>query len=186
MAESTQPKAINDLSPDGRYVAFDTSSGSLAELWVLPLFGDRKPFPFVQGKFRAASAQFSPDGHFIAYTSSESGRNEVYVQTFPEQHAKWQISTDGGAEPMWRHDGKELFYLAPAKLMAVEVKTDSNSLQAGIPRPLFESPWLLSIPSRNRYVVTPDGQRFLFNVPTEAGEISMINVVVNWPAGLRK
>ena len=183
--ESKQGKNIDDVSPDERYLIYDTGTGPLNQIWISPLFGERKPFPFVQGQFRAANGQFSPNGHFIAYVTNETGRPEVYVQSFPEQHGKWQISTDGGAEPAWRHDGKELFYITQTKLMAVEVKTDANSFQADISKPLFDLP-LLPLTVRNRYVVTADGQRFLFNTVSQGSEGSMINVAVNWPAGLRK
>jgi len=186
--DSKQGKNANDISPDGRFLVYDNASTGTKsrELWILPLFGDRKPFLFVQGNSPTSQAQFSPNGHFISYSSSETGRSEVYVQTFPEARGKWQISTDGGTEATWRHDGKELFYIAQTKLMALDVKTDVNSFQAGIPKPLFEIPLLLANPVRNRYVVTSDGQRFLFNVAAEGGEASMINVVVNWSAGLSK
>lgn len=187
--ESKQQKSLDDLSPDGRYLVYDTGGpgGTFSnELWILPLFGDRKSVPFVHGEFRANQAQFSPNGRFIAYASNESGASEVYVQTFPEQGGKWPISTDGGTEPAWRHDGKELFYIGQTKLMAVEVKTDANSFQPGIPKPLFDIPLLPQTTARNRYVVTPDGQRFLFSAAAKGGDASMINVVVNWPAELRK
>jgi Tol biopolymer transport system component len=185
--ESKQNKSVVDLVADGRYLVYDTGvSGATTELWILPLFGERKPFPFVQSKVSATHAQFSPNGHFIAYDSNETGRPEVYVQTFPEQRGKWQISTDGGAEPAWRHDGKELFYITDMKLMAVEVKTDGHSFEATVPKPLFDRPFPLAALGWNHYIVTPDGQRFLFNATAEEGESSMINVVVNWPAGLNK
>jgi len=156
-----------------------------SELWILPLFGDRKPFLFVQGE-NIVQAKFSPNGHFIAYSSSETGRSEVYVQTFPEARGKWQISTEGGSEATWRRDGKELFYIGQKKLMAVEVKTDANFLQASIPRPLFEIPLLPTTAGRNSYVVTSDGQRFAFNVAAEGNEASMINVVVNWTSAMKR
>lgn len=107
----------------------------------------------------------------MAYASNEFGQYEVYIQTFPEQHGKWQISTDGGMEPKWRLEGKELFYIAQNKLMAVEVKTDTNSFQAGMPKLLFETSFLRSSLVRNRYVVTADGQRFLFNAAAEGSEL---------------
>jgi Tol biopolymer transport system component len=183
--ESKQTKSADDLSADDRYLVYDTGpTGGLNELWILPLFGERKPFPFVQGKFNATPAQFSPNGRFVAYSSNETGRSEVYVQTFPEPRWKWQISTDGGYEPAWRRDGKELFYMSQTKLMAAEVKTDTSSFEAAIPKPLFEIP-LLTTGGRNRYVVTADGQRFLFNGVSQGSEGSMI-VVVNWPTLLKK
>ena len=169
---SDQLKAINDLSPDGRYAIYDTANSfDTSQLWGLPLFGDRKPFAFVQGKFGATSARFSPIGRFLAYTSNETGRKEVYVQTFPEHTGKWQISTSGGEQPMWSRDGKELFYLAAGnngtdtKLMSVAVNTGSAAFQADIPKELFQTQLIPFWFWRNLYVPSPDGHRFLMVAP---------------------
>ncbi|HKR28318.1 MAG TPA: protein kinase, partial [Acidobacteriaceae bacterium] len=183
-----QDKALNDLTSDGRYAIYDTAAGTTGtQLWVLPLFGERKPFPFVQGMFGAASAQFSPNGRYVAYSTNETGRYEVYVQTFPQPTGKWEISTAGGAEPMWRHDGKELFYLSPdEKLMAVNVDTTSGAFQAGIPKELFQAQLVPLSYWRNIYVPSPDGQRFLMITPAGQTTPEPITVVVNWPALLKK
>jgi eukaryotic-like serine/threonine-protein kinase len=182
--ESNGPKSVDDWSSDGRYIVYDFNNTSRSELWVLPLFGERKPFPFVQTKFGAAQAQLSPNTCFVAYLSSESGGPEVYVQTFPEQRGKWRISTSGGTQPQWRRDGKELFYLADGKMMAVDIKTDSRQLELGIPRILFD--WHLSESwTRNDYVVTPDGRQFLAVIPVAKSTPDSMTVVVNWTAGLK-
>ena len=113
-----------DVSRDGRFLIYEHtgSNSAYTELWVLPLFGDRKPFPFLQRKFNDSEGQFSPNGQWIAYASNESGKNEVYIQTFPKSGAKWMVSTKGGSLPKWRKDGKELFYLSEdSKLMAVAI-----------------------------------------------------------------
>jgi len=183
-----QSKALDDLSADGRYAIYDNEGSSTSkQLWVLPLFGERKPFVFVEGGFGALSAQFSPNGRYVAYASNETGRLEIYVETFPQQTGKWEISTSGGAEPMWRRDGKELFYLAPDdKLMAVAVSTVSGAFQAGIPKELFQAQLPPIAYWRNFYVVSPDGQRFLMLVPASEAKPEPITVVVNWPGLLRK
>jgi len=179
-------KDVDDLSPDGQYAIYDTAGGDVTELWGLPLTGERKPFPFVQGSFAARAAHFSPNGRYVAYASSETGRYEIYVQTFPEHLGKWQVSTNGGTEPSWRRDGKELFYLSPDhKMMAVEVNTDSANFQAGIPKSLFQVQLVDGFLWRNRYVVSADGQRFLILSPTGETAGNPITVVVNWPAGLK-
>ncbi len=181
-----QAKAVDDLAPDGRYAIYDTAGGDSTELWGLPLTGERKPFPFVQGSFAAREARFSPNGRYVAYASTESGRYEIYVQTFPEHLGKWQISTAGGTEPAWRRDGKELFYLsADGKMMAVEVNTESANFQAGIPKPLFQAQLVEGLLWRNRYVVSADGQRFLILAPTGETASNPITVVVNWPVDLK-
>jgi hypothetical protein len=105
----------------------------------------------------------SPDGRWIAYTSDETGNPEVYVQSFPTPGGKWQISTSGGADPRWRRDGRELFFISSdRKLMAVEVKSDSV-FQAGLPRELFATGVSGLVDVRTHYAVTTDGRRFLVN-----------------------
>ncbi|HYT31056.1 MAG TPA: hypothetical protein VEO37_00560, partial [Thermoanaerobaculia bacterium] len=182
---SDSAKSSTDWSLDGRFIAYenqDPKTGS--DLWVLPLFADRKPIPFLQTEFNEGQGQFSPDGRWLAYFSDESGRREIYVQAFPASGGKWQISTTGGMFPRWRRDGKELFYIAAdRKLMAVEVQTDPT-LQADRPRALFET-HVFGAPVIP-YTVSADGQRFLFNTPTEEAFSSPITVVVNWTAELKK
>jgi eukaryotic-like serine/threonine-protein kinase len=183
-ASKDHAKNLMDWSPDGRYALYDTDS--IPDLWTLPLFGDRKPFPSVEGDFGATQARFSPDGRYIAYTSDESGQSEVYVQTFPQHLGKWEVSTSGGTGPMWRRDGNELFYLKlDDTLMSVDVKTSAGEFQAGIPKPLFQAQ-LITGGWRNRYVISPDGQRFLMIVPASEAARTPITVVVNWPALLKK
>jgi hypothetical protein len=119
----------------------------------------------------------------MAYCSNESGKGEVYVQSFPVSGAKWQISTTGGSNPRWRRDGNELFYLASdQKLMAVAV-TGEDSFRAGVPKALFQT---REVVGRYRYAVTADGQRFLVNTPLEEANIAPITVVLNWTADLGK
>jgi len=162
------------------------------DLWVLPLSGERgqqKPFPFLQTEFNETHAQFSPDGRFIAYVSDESGRAEVYVQSFPASGGKWQISTGGGDQPQWRRDGKELFYLAPDKtLLAVPVAA-GDAFEPGSPVALFATrvPLGSLTSDRNHYVVAgDDGGRFLINNLVEEGNKNPITFVLNWTAGLKR
>jgi len=180
-------KALDDLTADGRYAMYDTANGASQSLFALPLFGDRKPFPFVQGNFGTASARFSPNGHFVAYSSNETGRDEIYVQTFPQHTGRWEISTAGGVMPMWRRDGKELYYLtADEKLMAVDVNTSSAVFQAGIPKELFQAQLVPLSYWRNIYVPSADGQRFLMITPASQAKPEPITVVLNWPTLLKK
>jgi len=183
-----QGKLPDDVSLDGRYAIYESPSSAAAEgLWVLPLTGEPKPFAFVQGIFFAFSARFSPSGRYVAYSSSETGRAEVYVETFPQPTGKWQISASGGSEPMWRHDGKELYYLTPDnRLMAVAVDSDSAAFQAGIPKQLFQAQTIPSRGWRNVYMASPDGQRFLMLTPAGAPKPLPITVVVNWAGLLKK
>jgi Tol biopolymer transport system component len=101
-------------SPDGRFLSYAQSDpGKPRDIWVLPMTGEARPFPFAQTPADEWASAFSPDGRFLAFVSDESGRPEVFVRTFPSSPAKWQGSTGGGASPVWRRDGKELFDLAP-------------------------------------------------------------------------
>jgi hypothetical protein len=190
LLESSLAKYPNDFSPDGRFLLYsqiDPKTGS--DLWVLPLFGERKQFPFVNTSFAERNGQFSPDGRWVVYESNESGRVEVYVQPFPGPGGKWQVSTGGGIEPRWRPDGKELFYIAPdRKLMAAPILAAGQTLVAGVPVVLFQTrifgggrPRL-----KQQYVVAPDGQRFLINITADESTASPITIVTNWTAGLKK
>src|ERR1041385_945241 len=133
------------------------------------------PIHFCRPHFAESQAFFSPDGRWLAYTSNESGRIEVYVQTFPQSGGKWLISSGGGSQPHWRGDGKELFYVAPDKtLMAVDIKATST-FETSAPKPLFATQ-VGNFNAPNRYVVTPDGQRFLVNSPV--GEVNQTPITV--------
>lgn len=177
-----------DWSSDGRYISFSQLNFRTfhSDLWILPMDGDRKPFPYLESEFDENDSQIDPEGKWLAYTSNESGRPEVYVQSFPSPGNKVQISTDGGVTPKWRKDGKELFYVSPdKKIMSVAINTDPT-FEAGVPKALFQTQIASNIESRNHYVVTADGQRFLINTPLKSIASSPINVVVNWTATLKK
>ncbi|MFN2456550.1 MAG: TolB family protein, partial [Pyrinomonadaceae bacterium] len=175
-----------DWSSDGRFLLYgEIDSKTNADLWVLPLFGDQKPIPFLQTTFNENQSAFSPDGRWIAYVSNESGPAQVYVQSFPVSGGKWMVSTTGGSQPKWRRDGKELFYLGPdRKLMAVDVKEDANKFEAGSPRALFETRVFVGFGFISGYQVSRDGQRFLVNTPLEESAPSPLTVILNWTAGI--
>jgi len=185
--ESTnQQKNVDDWSPDGRYIVYDITAAPVS-LWILPLFGDRNPLPFVQNIYNARQARFSPNSRYVAYTSDETGLFEIYVQTFPEQGGKWQVSTGGGRDPEWRRDGKELYFLSGAKLMAVDVNTAGPQLEMGTPKPLFEMQFGggTAINPNALYRATADGQRFLVVASPGQQGASPITVVTNWTADLK-
>jgi hypothetical protein len=136
--------------------------------------------------FNEVAAQFSPDGRWMAYTSNESGQPQVYVQAIPASGAKWQISSDGGDQPRWRGDGKELFYIsADQKLMAAPVKAEAG-FETGPPQPLFEIDPVAPLRGFFAYQPTADGQRFLVNMAAGESTRPAINVVLNWRAALKK
>jgi hypothetical protein len=157
------------------------------DVWIVPLAGDRTPVPVLRTEFNERQGQLSPDARWIAYVSDESSQNDVYVRPFPSGGGKWRVSTNGGVEPAWRRDGKELFYLASDRaLMSVAMKTGST-VEIGPPVRLFETRMSVLTSSgytRNQYVVTADGQRFLINQPPAAAPPSPITVVLNWQSGL--
>jgi hypothetical protein len=185
-----------DLSRDGRFLLYQQNDPKTRyDLWVLSLEGDprqagtegRKPKPFLQTPFDESHAQFSPDGHWIAYTSNESSRPEVYVQPFPGPGGKWQVSTSGGMLPLWRGDGKEMFYLNQGKLMSVEVRAGAQ-FEAGAPKELFEPQVGLThaMEAGNHYAASADGARFLIFRAKEGSQAFPISVVLNWPALLKR
>ena len=147
--KSDEWKRPRSLSPDGRFLLY-TTEGSVTKdkLWVLPLEAERKPALFLRTQFEEPDGRFSPDGRWVAYVTNESGHYDVYVRPFSldpvgqvsSAGGKWLISGNGGSGPMWRQDGKELFYIdLDGKLMAVSV-TAGSDFQAGVPRALFQAP----------------------------------------------
>jgi len=121
-------------------------------------------------------ASLSPDARFLAYSSNESGRYEVYVQPFPEGAGKWGVSSGGGRRPLWRSDGKELFYLEGETLMAASVTTTPN-FSAGQAKRLFESS---ELGRDNGFDVSADGQRFVVVETVKEPDPPTIRVVQNW------
>ncbi len=173
----------DDFSPDRRHLMYSTLSlDTQFDLWLLPMAGDQKPVPYLKTRFSESHGQFSPDGKWIAYRSNESGRDEIYVQTFPASGTKYLVSGGGGGYPRWRVDGKELFYRAlDGRLMAAPVQTTEFGLEFGAPVALFhviEPLGQFPYP----YDVSPDGQRILALAP--AKDVTL-TVLINWQAGLK-
>jgi Tol biopolymer transport system component len=189
-------------SRDARFILYshgDISTGR-ADIWVLPLAGDRKPRLFVQVPAAAYDGQFSPNGRWVTYTSRESGRDEIYVVPFDaasvlnrgsgspgaSANGKWQISASGGHCPRWRKDGKEIFYLSPDnQILAAEVEEGGNAIEARPAQALFRAavPPVPAI-SFSPFDVTPDGKRFVVNTLSEQN--TPLTLVVNWTANLKK
>ena len=174
-------------SPDGKYIAYmrrQIKGPTRGDIWILPVFGERKPFPFLTSEFEEAIPSFSPDGRFMAYVSNESGRNEVYLTPFPGADGKWLVSTAGGIAPVWRSDGRELFYLAPDnKLMSAGIEPRDSRLEIGAVRPLFQT---RTVSISGIFNVSADGKRFLVISERGSANSEPITLVVNWLAGLRR
>src|SRR5882762_5287609 len=133
---------------------------------------------------RPVSPALSPDSRWLAYISDETGRNQVYVRPFPGSGGRWQISTDGGTEPLWAPDGRGIYYRTPAsELMRAEVQT-RPAFGVGARRRLFSTAAYTASPIVRMYALSPDGSRFLFQ-KGEAGAQQLI-VVVNWFEELKR
>ncbi len=176
-----------DWTRDGRFVVYETPAGpNRQDVWLLPLAGDRKPVPFLTGPYDESQARVSPDGRWLAYTSDESGRPEVYVQSFPEPGGKWQISTRGGSDPAWRADSRELFYISSDQQMMAMPVTAAPALEVVVPQVLFPIRVLQPVGPRNHYDVSRDGQTFYVVAPLQGGSVGTTTVVVNWPESIQR
>jgi Tol biopolymer transport system component len=184
-------------SPDGQLLSFiEVSPTTGRDIWVLRM-GDpstssgqvpsagsgqvRKAQPFLQTPFNEGAGWFSPDGRWLAYISDETGSYEVYVRPYPGPGPKWEISTEGGTEPVWNPNGRELFFRSRDKMMAVDI-ANQPGFTAGKPRMLFEGQYQPTPTTRPNYDVSRDGQRFLMLKSTgqERAAPTQINVVLNW------
>ncbi|OLC96091.1 MAG: hypothetical protein DMG35_09545 [Acidobacteria bacterium] len=185
---------VESFSRDGRFLLYDAYAAKTRwDIWVLPLDGDMKPIPFLVTEFRERDPRFSPDGHWVAYISDESGYYEVYVRSFAmnstgtavEAGGKWQISNGYGRKPLWRGDGRELYYTGgDGRVMAVEIAT-TPEFKPGKPQPLGFS----AGGSDTAWDCTADGRRFLVAVPKTTGKGDRpepYRVMMNWQAGLKK
>ncbi len=184
----TDPKpvfqAVTDWSRDGRYLMYSRGLDLNLQLWILPLFGDRKPFTYTQSTttVQERGGVFSPDGKWVAYMSDEGGRPELFVAPFPWTGAKWQVSNGGGVDPHWRQDGKELYYFNFTGIAAAAVDGSGPAFQVGASKLLFR------VPVRGigrEFVPSHDGQKFLAIVPN-SGTSQLLTLVQNWPAELKK
>ena len=146
---------------------------------VLPLSGERKPYPFLSTVFNEAQGVFSADGKWVAYQSNEAGRFEIYVRPFPGPGGQSQVSIAGGTSPRWRADGRELYYLAPDnKLMAVAASAQNGTFVPGTPEALFPT-HIVSGGNRQQYDVARDG-RFPINTELESTSTEPIHLLLNW------
>jgi serine/threonine-protein kinase len=172
------------VAPDGDTLAFMRQNAQTSrDVYVLSLGSRSEPRPVIDTPAFDGGAQFSPDGHWMAYASDESGQMQVYVRPFPGPDRRWQVSAQGGTQPMWSRTGKEIFYRVGNKMMVVDVST-ARDLTLSPPRQLFEQRYVFQNVSLANYDISPDGQRFLM-VKDEAGS-GRLNVVLNWTDELNR
>jgi hypothetical protein len=172
------------ISPDGKHLLFvRLTSETSADIYQATLDGDPDIRPILQTAAYDGSALVSPDGHWLLYTSDETERTEVYLSRYPEPDQRWQVSTQGGTQPIWNRNGREIFYRDGNKMMAVGVSTDAEPVLED-PVLLFEQRYAfgtgISIPN---YDVSADGERFLMVKEDQSGNL---NLVLNWTAELER
>ena len=178
----------SDVSRDGKYLFYERGpSANYWEIWALPLEGERKPWllvPRSADNSFAAEGHLSPDGHWLAYTSAESGSPEVFVVAFRGGQGKWQVSTNGGYQPQWGRDGKELYYFnqATRSVFSVPVKEIGGGLQFGPAQQLASNSTSSQL---GFYDFTPDGKKILLNLVSQQVSQS-VTVITNFTAGLKK
>jgi serine/threonine-protein kinase len=166
-------------SPDGKILVYsELMPTGQYDIGLVTLEGQRKTHTFLQTPFNEAGGVFSLDGRFLAYTSNESGRFEIYVRPFPGPGSKWQISSDGGVQPVWARSGREMFYRNGDKMMAVTIETEPG-FRAGKPTLLFEGPFLYPDLRAAQYDIASDGQNFVMIQELESGP-TQIHIVLNW------
>ncbi len=197
LVASDQGKAPSSWSADGRFLLYHSIDPQTnADLWVVPMVGDRTPSVFLKTPFREVWGVFSPDGRWVAYQSNESGRDEIYVRPFGPPGAargpaggQVQVSTAGGVFPAWRPDGKELYYLNPAgEMMAAPVTVSGHTLEPGAPVRLFPTRIYgggVDTQQSRQYDVASDG-RFLINTVLDPTAITPITLIQNWNPAVQK
>ncbi len=175
-------------SPDGRVLTFLDTTQTGMRIWTVVNRAGSQPAIYREAPFVLGAHAISPDGQWLAYSSNESGRQEVYVDSFPAPSARSRVSRGGGAWPRWRSDGKELFYLAPdRRLMSSGVVIgDAGSRAFASAVALFEGPGVNPDNVRMQFAPSPDGSRFLINARVEDPTPVGLTVIVNWPTLIKQ
>jgi Tol biopolymer transport system component len=172
-------------SRDGKYVLARLNPGGAtgSDVWMLRLDAPgEKPRPYLSSPANEGDPNLSPSSQWLAYSSDETRRFEVYVQSFPNPGVKYQVSMEGGTKPVWRRDGKELYFIAPNRqVMAVSMRNDRGRLEIGKPEALFDSKIVQG--NNVSFDVGPDG-RFLIPVQEQDAGLPM-TLVFNWQLALR-
>jgi Tol biopolymer transport system component len=186
LTESDKPVWASSWSSDGKLVAGMTVDKGF-DIWVLSV-EDGTIEPFLASQFSEQTPMFSLDHRWIAYASDESGRDEVYVRTYPAGGGKWQVSDGGGGQPLWSRDGRTLYYRTDSGIMAASVETGGGTFRAGKPRLVITGTFRggtaglgLGGYSFPDYEVAGDGRRFvMFPQETEQVRLGQITLVTRW------
>jgi serine/threonine-protein kinase len=179
------------FAPDGRLLVSVGSSGPQRDIHLMEIDGERRLTPLIQGPANELWAEVSPDGRWVAHDSDDSGQFEVYVRRFPgaNDSSRWQVSTNGGTQPLWSRDGRELFYRRfDGALMSVPIAPGAG-LEAGRARVLFSNSSYAGAGSQGggrTYDVAPDGKRFLMLRQSPPRPAPQLVVVLNWFQELRR
>ena len=184
---SDEEKYAGFWSTDGNWIGYMMRSSAFQRVRIigLSLSDPGRRVPLAVSQYQEVQPALSPDGRWMAYMSTESGQPEIYVQSFPDPGGKWRVSTAGGFDPQWRGDSKELYYTtSDSKMMSVTV-TPGPTPRFSLPQKLFDTPLGAPFPTRNLYVVTRDGQRFLFVAPEGEAHPGVTTVVLDWLGRLR-
>jgi eukaryotic-like serine/threonine-protein kinase len=179
LLETGYEKDVEAWSPDGRFILFNQlTPNHERELWAVAAAGGGEPFAVVAESKAVRKGAFSPDGRYLAYVSGESGQDEVYVRHFPRGAGKWQLTRQGGMDPRWSRDGRELFYIKGHVFTAVQVDLSGDGLKTGPPHELFN--FLPIGIGRNSCDVAPDARHFVCVTESDTAEPSPLTVVLNW------
>jgi serine/threonine protein kinase len=189
LTTSAVSESAGSWSPDGKALAFTQSNPDTgSDVYVLPTEGGRAPIPIANSRFTEGSPKFSPDGKWIAYSSTESGRPEIYTQSWPPGGPRMQVSTEGGTDPLWSRNSSELFYRNGDKMMVTKV-TPGERLVLAKTTLLWTGHYAAGMssscgvpgPTSANYDVTGDGQRFLMIRDKDQDLVGrQLNVLVNW------
>ena len=186
LLEGENPRFPRSWSPDGRLLTFtEWHPETMRDVWILSLDGTSETRPIVNTRFDEHSLIFSPDGLWLAYVSDETGRNEVYVQSYPSGSGRWIISAGGGNEPAWSADGRTLFYRNADAMMEVSIQT-SPTFKAGAPHVVFERSLKTGVYESVSYDLSADGLEFLMIERNLESAPNQVNVVLDWAEELRR
>ena len=182
----------NSWSPDGQMIVFSNQTSHGGDLWIQPLTGDKKAYPFIVTPANEATGTISPDGKWLAFTSDENGRPELYVTSFPSPGVKRQITSDGAVDPQWLNGGSEIAYInSERKLIIIKIQAQGSKFDIGESRILFGGKPLPALPNNpsdweTPVYITSDGKRILLPVPVDTDVSHSLALVTNWTAALQK